>query len=103
MSFDNLDDIKKLRGGTMRFTFKDQAFVGIIDDIDYVPLGPGGINVRLVSLEPVNSKYSIPDIALDFTFSCYLAEVTNRPKELIVNQLIPQEGFGNVISFHVKD
>ncbi len=103
MGYANLDDVNKLKGGTARFTFQDVAYQGIIDYVDYVPLGPGAINVQLVSLQPVTEGPSVPDIPLRFTISFFMAEITNKPRELIVNQLVPQKGFGDIFSFHVKD
>ena len=103
MSYANLDDVKKLREGTARFTFQEIAYQGLIAEIDYVPLGPGAINVQLLSLQPVAEGPEVPDIPLNFTISCFMAEVTNKPRELVINQLVSQKGFGCFFSFRVKD
>lgn len=102
MNYANLDDIEKINGGTARFTFRDIAYQGIVSRINYVPLGPGAINVELISLQPVTDGPAVPDVPLQFTISFFMAEVTNRPRELIIHQLVPQEGFGAIISFHVR-
>lgn len=103
MGYGNLDDIQKLRGGTMNFTYQDIAYRGMIGTIDYVPVGPGGVNVTLVSLQPVTEGPAVPDIPLNFTFSFFMAEVENKSRELIINQLVPDEGFESIISCRVKD
>ncbi len=100
--FDSLVDVEKLAGGTARFTFDEIAYCGIINKIEYVPLGPGCINVELLSLQPVDVGPAIPDVPLNFTISCFFAEVENKPQELVVRQLVRQDSFGEFFSFRVK-
>lgn len=94
MSSDNFSDLDKLIGGTARFTFQDIAYQGIISKINYVPIPPGAINVELFSLQPVADGPAVPDIPLNFTVSFFFSEVINRPKELIVDSLVPFDEFG---------
>lgn len=102
--YDNSQDIQKFVGGTMSFTFDGVAFRGQIAKISYVPLGPGGVNVTLVSLQPVTEGPAVPDIPLDFTFSFLFAEVTRHPRELIINHVIaPPEHFDKIVSFRMPD
>lgn len=105
--YDNLKDINRFAGGTIRFTFDGIACAGHIAAINYIPIGPGGINVTLVSLITVSDAPllgpSIPDIPLDFTFSLMLAEVSNNARELIINQLVPPDHFGPIVSFRMRD
>jgi hypothetical protein len=97
----NLDDIQQFKGGTVHFTFQDIAYQGFVNEIEYVPMGPGCINFKLLSLQPVTEGPAVPDLPLDFQLSLFMAEVENRPRELIVRQLIPQEGFVGSFSFHL--
>ena len=78
--------------------------MGTIGSIQYVPLGPGAVNVELLSLQPVTQGPVVPDIPLEFTFSFFAAEVKDTARELIVHYLlVPPGGFGDVISFRTKD
>jgi hypothetical protein len=107
--YDNLQDIQRFVHGTMRFTFDGVAYGGHIATINYVPLGPGGINVTLLSLMsvteiPIPDAPAIPDIPLDFTFSLMFAEVTSNPRELIVEYvLVAPDHFDKIISFRMRD
>lgn len=101
--FDNLSDIQKLKGGTAHFAVLGIAYVGDIDYVEYVPLGPGAINLQLLSVRAVTEGPDVPDIPLFFCFSLFLAEVENRKKELIINSLVPQHGMGSIVSLRVKE
>jgi hypothetical protein len=101
--FANLEDINRLEWGTAEFAFQGVEYKGTIAHLNYVPLGPGGINVTLLSLQPVHAGPAVPDIPLDFTISLFMADVGSTSNELIVRQLVPQAGFGNNFVFTVKE
>ena len=101
---DNLEDIAKFVGGTMSFTFDNVAYTGQIHSINYAPVGPGGINVTLVSLQPVTEGHPVPDIPLDFTFSFFGAELTHNAREIVINHVIvAPDHFGNIVSLRMPD
>ena len=104
MGFANMEDITRLRGGTARFTYNETAFIGVIEEINYVPLGPGGINVSLASVQTVDGNVPVAEVneLLTFTISCLMAEIDDRPRELIIHHVFPREGFGQFFSFQVK-
>lgn len=103
LRFDNMDDVKRLSGGTARFSFRDVAYEGVISEVNYVPLGPGAVNVTLLSLQPISSgNPPVPDVPLNFTFSLFMAEITSTPREFVIRNLAPSEGFGQIISLRVK-
>jgi len=103
MRFDNLEDIKKLIGGTVRFTFRGIDYEGVISLIEYMPLGPGVIRTELFSLQPVGNGPAVPDVPLWFTFSLFMTEVKSMPGGMTVNQLVPEGGYGNLLVFRVKE
>lgn len=59
MPYDNLNDITKLKGGSARFTYNNLACVGIIEEIEYIPLGAGAIKAKLSSARTVDGNHPI--------------------------------------------
>ncbi|MDQ5950414.1 MAG: hypothetical protein QG585_356 [Patescibacteria group bacterium] len=103
MPFDNLLDIKRLVGGTLSFTWEGIACVGVIDEIDYVPLGPGAVNAQLSDVKEVASGISVVE-RFYFSVSCFFAEVTDRPREMIIASVIPElEDSIAIYSFRCRD
>ncbi len=102
MPFDNLDDISKLLYGTCSFMFDGVAHIADIQKIDYVPAGAGAIHLHLVDIRIVvggkvvmrEASYQIP---------LFLADVSNKPRELIVNQAVKHPRFGQIFSFRCRD
>ncbi len=99
--YDNNDDIQLLKGGTMEFEFQGVVYKGTVSDIQYVPAGPGGIDVQLISIE-ADGRRPIPDTLLSFTFSFFMAEVVSSKGKLSIRQLVPQLGFGGKFTIYEK-
>lgn len=102
MAFDNLHDINRLLGGTCSFNCNDQACIGDIARIEYVPLGPGAINFDLTNIRTVVGNKHVTCEACH-TLSFFFAEITDHPREMIVKQVIGKPPFGNIWSFRCKD
>lgn len=102
MPFDNLLDISRLLKGTCSFTLDDVACIGDIQRIEYVPLGPGHIDFDLVDIRTVVGQHPVTHVA-HHSVSCFLAEVTDRPREMIIDQLLSTGRFGRIFSFRCRD
>jgi len=102
LRYDNLEDIKKFKGGTVKFTFQKVEYEGIISSVEYIPYGHGVIITHLLSLQPLNEGPVVPDTPQWFTFTLFMAEVTSKPREMMVNHSLPEGGFGNFFLYRVK-
>lgn len=102
MPYDNTIDIQRLLGGTCSFNYEDVACIGDIKQIEYIPIGPGAVNFDLVDIRTVAGKRFL-QVEARHILSFLFAEITNRPREMIIEQLVSEPPFGNIWSFRCKD
>ncbi len=102
MNLENVGDLDRLKYGTCSFTENGTACIGTIDDITYIAIGHGLVNVSLINVrEVVGGAYRAAHQSL--TVACFMATIENRTRELIITETMPGTKFGATFSFRVKN
>jgi hypothetical protein len=105
VSSPTMDEFQKFVDGTCRFSFDNNAYVARVVGISLATGGGAGmIHLQLDDLHFASGEDSGDNHGtLELDIPLFLASVTRRPRETVIEFMAPQDKFGSILSFRVKD